>query len=190
MRTNSTLFACTGILVFTLTGCGSGTDSEASAPTGTSPSATTATSTSPSATTPLTVTDAWATAADAGTTAVFGELTNTTDAEVHIVSVSTSASDRGELHEMATVDGQTVMQVKPDGIRIPANETRSLAPGGDHVMVMDLQSPVKAGDVVNVTLMLEGGATVEFDATAKPFAGANESYHSTASHTMRMSATG
>ena len=51
-----------------------------------------------------------------------------------------------------------------------------LKPGGYHVMLMDLKGPVKAGDVVPVTLVFENPnghrQTLEVKAKVRPLGGA------------------
>ncbi len=53
---------------------------------------------------------------------------------------------------------------------------RLLAPGGDHIMILDLASPIRAGDQVEVTLSLSDGSTTSFMALAKATTGGEENY--------------
>ncbi|GAB3141815.1 hypothetical protein GCM10027290_15160 [Micromonospora sonneratiae] len=132
----------------------------------------------PSTTTPaggVTVRDAWAKASDTGMTAVFGMLVNGGTSDITITG-ATSPLSPVELHEMAMKDGKMVMQQKANGLTIKAGGSHALEPGGDHLMLMKLAKPVKAGDEVSVTLTLADGGTIQFTAVAKPFAGAEESY--------------
>ena len=48
------------------------------------------------------------------------------------------------------------MRALPNGLELPAGKTVELKPGGYHVMLMDLKRSLKAGDVVPVTLVVEG----------------------------------
>jgi len=148
-----------------LAGCGEKSDADAAgaAP---SPSASAAV---------LTVKDPWVKAAASGMTAAFGILSNDTDRDVTITSVTSPASPM-ELHEMAMKDGKMVMQPKAGGIVVKAKSTHELKPGGDHLMLMNPSAPIKPGDEVTFTLALAGGGSVVFTAIAKPFAGAGESY--------------
>lgn len=124
----------------------------------------------------LTVTDPWAKAADSGMTAAFGTLVNDTDADITVTAASSDVS-RMELHEMAVNDaGEMVMRPKEGGIVVPANGSTVLAPGGDHIMFMDLTSPLEPGAEVAVTLTTSDGATVTFDAAVRTFTGADENY--------------
>ena len=153
----------------TLSGCGSSTET---APTDkTTPSTTTTTTSSQ-----LTVQDAWAKTADGGMTAVFGQLRNTGGSPVTVSSATTSASPRTELHETVMVGGTMQMQPKKGGFVIPAGATFPLAPGGNHIMVMDLKTPIRPGDKVNVKLTLADGSTVAFSALGKASSGGKETY--------------
>ena len=124
----------------------------------------------------VTVTDPWVKTAASGMTAAFGMLTNNTDHEVTVVSGSTPASSKVELHEVTMVDGKMVMRPKAGGFVIPAHGTHELKAGSDHIMLLDVTAPVKPGDQVPFTLTLSDGSTVRFTAVAKDFAGGNESY--------------
>lgn len=125
----------------------------------------------------LTVTDAWAKASDEGTSAAFGILENTGDTELTIVSAATEAAGRPELHEtVESATGEMVMQPKPGGFVIPAGATYELAPGGNHIMLMELTGPMAAGQEVTLVLTLSDGSTFEFRAPVKDYQGANETY--------------
>ncbi|MBB5874381.1 copper(I)-binding protein [Allocatelliglobosispora scoriae] len=133
-------------------------------------------STAVSAAPAVSIRDPWVKTADTGMSAAFGTLVNTGKTDVTVVSATSTASPRMELHEIATVDGAMVMRPKTGGFVIPAGGTHELAPGGDHLMMMEVTTAVKAGDAVTVTLTLADGGTVEFTAVGKAFAGGNESY--------------
>jgi copper(I)-binding protein len=125
---------------------------------------------------PLAVKDMWVKTAASGMTAAFGTLLNTGSTEVTVVKATSTASPVMELHEVATVDGEMAMRPKEGGITIPAGGTHELKPGGDHLMMMDIKTPVTAGTEVTFTLTLADGKTMEFTAIGKDFAGGNESY--------------
>ncbi|MEV6694422.1 copper chaperone PCu(A)C [Micromonospora sp. NPDC051196] len=164
----------TGVLLASLVaGCGSSDDDSTAAP---SPSATAAPSaTAVAADSVLTVQDPWVKAADAGMTGAFATLVNNTDADVTITGATSTVSPM-ELHEMTMRDGQMVMQAKESGTVIKARSEYRLEPGGDHLMLMNLAQPVRAGDEVSFTLTFADGRTQTFTAVAKPFTGAQESY--------------
>jgi copper(I)-binding protein len=110
-------------------------------------------------------------------TAVFGTFSTTGPAPVTVLSAQTSASQRTELHEVVMGEGGTMtMRPKDDGFAIEPGTPHLLAPGGDHLMIMDLASPIRAGDQVDVTLVLSDGSTTHFTALAKETSGGEENY--------------
>ncbi len=49
------------------------------------------------------------------------------------------------------------MRMRPvAGIDLPAGKPVALTPGGYHVMMMDLKQPLKAGETVDLSLVVEG----------------------------------
>ena len=126
----------------------------------------------------IAVTDQWAIAADAGMSSVFGLLTNAGRRDARIVSGSSPSAGRVEIHEVVgdAVEGKT-MRPKEGGLVIPAGGSHELAPGGDHVMLMDLEHPLAPGTDVPVTLVFEDGSTLPVTAQVRDFAGGDEEYH-------------
>ncbi|TDC39160.1 copper chaperone PCu(A)C [Micromonospora sp. 15K316] len=123
----------------------------------------------------LGIRDPWVKAADTGMTAAFGTLVNDGESDVTVTAAATEVSPM-ELHEMTMKDGKMVMQPKKGGIVVKAHGSTTLEPGGDHLMLMELKQPVKAGDELAFTLTFADGKTQTFRAVAKPFTGAQESY--------------
>ena len=96
-------------------------------------------------------------------TAIFGTLKNGTDEDIHVIGFTTSLGEAMyEIHEV--VDG--VMQEKEGGIVIPAGGTYELKPGGDHFLVMGYPDEIPAGDTVDVTLLTDGGTTIDIPEVA------------------------
>ncbi|GAB3852023.1 copper chaperone PCu(A)C [Micromonospora andamanensis] len=158
------------VLIVSLAACGSSGETSA-APT---PSAT-ATADATAEAGVLGVRDPWVKAADEGMTAAFATLVNDGDTDVTITGAATDVSPM-ELHEMAMADGKMVMRAKQGGVVIKARSEYELEPGGDHLMLMDLARPVRAGDELTFTLTFADGRSQTFSAVAKPFTGAQESY--------------
>ena len=72
-----------------------------------------------------------------------------------LVEVRSAAAKSVELHEMK-MQGD-VMRMRPvDAIDLPAGKPVELKPGGYHVMLVDLARPLKEGDSVTLTLVVEG----------------------------------
>ncbi|MGB8021619.1 MAG: copper chaperone PCu(A)C [Candidatus Nanopelagicales bacterium] len=130
---------------------------------------------------PLTVSDSWVKAADADMTGAFGVVHNPSDAEIVVTAATSPAAGMMEIHEVVVKDGASVMQPKAGGLVVPAGGSATLAPGQDHLMLMQLPAPIEAGDPVQITITCSSGGTVEFTAVAKPFEGAVEKYEPSAS---------
>ncbi|NYD67783.1 copper chaperone PCu(A)C [Agromyces atrinae] len=125
----------------------------------------------------VTIDDAWVKTAESGMSAAFGEIENTGDADITVVSATSAASPMLELHEtVENESGEMVMREKTGGFTIAAGEILELTPGGNHIMLMGLEAPVVAGDEVAFTLTFDDGSTFEFTAPAKDYSGANENY--------------
>jgi copper(I)-binding protein len=127
------------------------------------------------------VTDPWVrgTVAQQRATGFFARLTAPAGAK--LVSVASPVAGVVEIHEMA-MDGSTMrMRPLPGGLDLPAGQAVELKPGGYHVMLMDLKQPLKDGDVVPVTLTIEGRdgkrETLEVKAPVKPLAAAAHGHH-------------
>ncbi|MFI2651130.1 copper chaperone PCu(A)C [Micromonospora fulviviridis] len=169
-RRPAVLLAATAAAVaFGVAGCGSSDSPSTAAP---NPSETASMSAAAGV---VTVRDPWVKAADKGMTAAFGTLVNDGDTDVTVVSGATDVSPM-ELHEMTMKDGKMVMQQKQGGIVVKAHSSTTLQPGGEHLMLMDITRPVKAGDELTFTLTFADGKTQTFTAVAKPFTGAQETY--------------
>jgi len=69
-----------------------------------------------------------------------------------------------QVHEMSTAGGVMRMRPMPGGLAIGASQTVSLAPAGDHLMLIGLKGPLKAGQHVKVVLRFQraGDVTVDF----------------------------
>lgn len=165
--------AVAGLLV--LTGCGSSSDT-ATASSGTSGTGASPTSATPAPGAVLTLADGWVKAAPSGMTAMFGSLKNTGSSPVTVVGGSSSIAGMVETHEVVMVDGEMQMRPKAGGFVIEPGGSHELAPGKDHIMLMNLKGAVKPGDEITVDLKLGNGSTVSVSAIAKDFAAGNESY--------------
>jgi copper(I)-binding protein len=128
------------------------------------------------------VTDVWIksseTSVTGGMTALFGTITNNTDQELVLVGGATEVAGVVEIHEMAMSGGEMVMQAIEGGLVIPAGESATLEPGGNHMMLMDLKTDVVAGDEVVVTFDFGTVDLTIESVVAKPTVGGDEDYHS------------
>ena len=91
----------------------------------------------------------------------FLSITNTGTEGDTLVSASSPAAGQVQLHEMKMEGEVMKMQELAGGIPVPAGETVTLAPGGLHLMFMQLKAPFVEGESVPVTLTFEKAGTVE-----------------------------
>jgi copper(I)-binding protein len=115
----------------------------------------------------LVITQAWSRATPSGAKIAGGYLTieNKGTAPDRLVGGSGDIAGRVEVHEMAMNNGVMTMRPLDKGLTIDPGKTVKLAPGGYHLMIMDLKSPFKQGDKVPVTLEFEkaGKVTLSLD---------------------------
>lgn len=105
-------------------------------------------------------------------TGSFMTLTNSSDEDVTLIGGSSSVAGIIEIHEV--IDGQMVAM--DSGLVIPANGTVELRMGGYHVMLMELNKTLVAGDEVEVTLEFSNGETLTYTAPVKEIAMDDEKY--------------
>ncbi len=90
-------------------------------------------------------------------------ITNSGSEADRLVSASMPLAGKTELHEMMMDDGVMKMREIEGGIEIPAGETVTLKPGGDHLMFMMLTEPLAEGAKLKVTLTFEKAGSVDVD---------------------------
>lgn len=64
---------------------------------------------------------------------------------------------------MEMKDGVMMMRPLADGIEIKAGETVELAPGGFHLMLIDLKQPMTEGERVPLTLTFEKAGSIDVE---------------------------
>lgn len=118
----------------------------------------------------LTVTQPWSRATPSGAKVAGGYMTITNNgaAPDRLLGATTSTAGRVEIHEMLMKDNVMTMRPVNGGLAIEPGKSVALAPGGYHLMMMDLKSPLKKGDKLAVTLDFEkaGKVEVSFDVQA------------------------
>jgi periplasmic copper chaperone A len=110
----------------------------------------------------LVISQAWSRATPNGAKIGAGYFTieNKGKAADKLVGVSGEISGKIELHEMSMNNGVMKMRAVDGGLAIDPGKTVKLAPGGYHLMIMDLKSPLKQGDKIPVTLEFERAGKV------------------------------
>jgi periplasmic copper chaperone A len=115
----------------------------------------------------LLITQAWSRATPGGAKVAGGYLTieNRGSAADRLIGGSSDIAAKVQVHEMATNNGVMTMRPLDSGLTIEPGKTVTLAPGGYHLMMLDLKGPLKRGDKLPVTLEFEkaGKVQVSFD---------------------------
>ena len=86
-----------------------------------------------------------------------------------LIAVSTSGAAKVEIHEGFTENGVAKMR-EVEGIEIPAGGEVKLAPGGYHLMLIDLKEGLAEGMHVPATLTFEKAGTVDVELAVKNMA--------------------
>src|SRR5580692_7673323 len=110
----------------------------------------------------LVITQAWSRATPGGAKIGGGYLTiaNKGSAPDRLIHCSGDVAGKIEVHEMSMKNGVMTMRPLDNGLTIEPGKTVKLAPGGFHLMLFDLKSPLKQGDKVPVTLEFEKAGKV------------------------------
>jgi copper(I)-binding protein len=111
----------------------------------------------------LVITQGWARATPGGAKVGGGYLTieNKGSAPDRLIGGSADIADKVQVHEMAVNNGVMTMRPLDKGLVIEPGKIVKLAPGGYHLMMLDLKSPLKQGDKVPVTLEFEKAGKVK-----------------------------
>jgi copper(I)-binding protein len=117
----------------------------------------------------LEINDLWVRGSVPGQTngAGYMQIINPTGVSDRLLSAQSDASNRLELHTVITENGVAKMRQVP-GIDVPAKGSAKLAPGGFHLMFLQLTGPFKQGEVVPVVLKFEKAGEVRVNFTVKP----------------------
>ena len=100
------------------------------------------------------VKDAWAraTVPQQRATGVFMQLQS--DKEVRLMDVQSTAAGMAGVHEMQ-MENNVMKMREVLQLTIPAGKNIEFKPGGLHVMLMDLKSQAKEGDIIPLKLIFE-----------------------------------
>lgn len=104
-------------------------------------------------------------------TGAFMVIKNSGSKEIKVLKADNPASKITELHTHLNEGGMMKMRQVKD-IPVPAGGEAVLKPGGLHVMLIDLKTPLKDGDTVPITLSFDDGSSKKIDVPVKnPMAG-------------------
>ena len=118
----------------------------------------------------LVISDAWTrpTAAGMPMGVAYFTITNGTSADDVLIAASTPAAAHVEMHETSIEDGMARMRPLNE-IVVPAGGSVAVAPGGIHLMLVDLVQPLEAGSRVPLVLEFRtaGKMTIELAVEAR-----------------------
>lgn len=102
------------------------------------------------------VENAWVKAAGAGQMATAAYMTVRATQPLRIVGAESPAAGIVEIHQMTMGPNDTMVMRAVSTVDIGPDRALELKPGGLHIMLMDLvKTPVKPGDTIPVTLLLQ-----------------------------------
>jgi len=85
---------------------------------------------------------------------------------ISITGAEVAGAASATVHAMMEYNFEMTM-AEAGPIAVRGGESQTFEPGGLHVMAMELDESIKAGDTVEVTLKIVGGKTHKFDAEVR-----------------------
>lgn len=101
-----------------------------------------------------------------GTGAVYAALVNTGKTPDALLTASTDAAGVVEIHETYQESGLSKMRPVAR-IEVPPGKTIEMKPGGYHIMLIDLKRDLKAGEIVQLTLVFQNAGKLAVNAQVK-----------------------
>ena len=135
----------------------------------------------------LVITQAWSRATPGGAKVAGGYLTieNKGATPDRLVGGSGDFAGKVEIHEMAMNNGVMTMRPLDKGLAIEPGKTVKLAPGGYHLMLMDLKNPLKQGEKVPLELQFEKAGKVALSLDVQGVGAQAPAGHSDGPHDMK-----
>ena len=98
--------------------------------------------------------------------AVYVAINNKGSVDDRLIGVVTDRAGMAMVHQTELVDGVATMRMAGD-INIPAGQRIEMVPGGTHIMLQGLRSPLKTGDSFDLVLKFRksGDRAVKVDVT-------------------------
>jgi copper(I)-binding protein len=128
---------------------------------------------------PVAVSNAWVRTPAPGQKVAGAYMELVSGSDSALVGVDSPAAARVELHTMK-LDAGVMKMRQVERIDLPAKQAVKLAPGGMHIMLVDLRRPLKEGDTVPLTLTIRhaGAPTqVKVEATVRAAPGTSQHRH-------------
>lgn len=109
---------------------------------------------------PVQVKDAWVRAMVAGQQSTGAYLTLTAKTATRLVAITSAVAGVAEVHEMK-MEGDIMKMRAVPVLELPAGKSVHFKPGGYHVMLMDLEQPLRQGRTVPLTLFFKDAQGIE-----------------------------
>ncbi|MDX1518813.1 MAG: copper chaperone PCu(A)C [Gammaproteobacteria bacterium] len=87
-------------------------------------------------------------------------ISNPTADDIEIRSLSSPGFERVEIHE-TRMENDVARMVRQESLVVEAGTSVNLEPGGRHIMFMDPEKPLRAGDRVTLFMQLSDGSEVQ-----------------------------
>lgn len=88
-------------------------------------------------------------------------------ADDRLIGASAEVSQKVELHTMSIDDNNVMRMRQVEAIDLPKGGVTQLKPGGLHIMLIGLKSPLKAGDSFPLKLRFEKAGELEVKVTVE-----------------------
>ena len=116
----------------------------------------------------LIVQDAWARPASIGeNAAAYFTIENGTSSNDALLSVSSDIAAAAEIHMSMAHDNGVMSMEMQEVVQIPGGDQVEFEPGKLHVMLVDLNRDLKAGDMVSLTLRFQNAGNITIDVFVK-----------------------
>lgn len=116
----------------------------------------------------VTIDNAWARATPPGAKIAAGYMTiRNAAAADKLLGASSPAAERVETH-VTVKDGDVSRMREVKSYDVPSRGALTLAPGGSHLMLVNIKAPLKAGDKVPLTLKFEKAGELKTELTVRP----------------------
>ncbi len=134
----------------------------------------------------LTIDHPWSRPTPPGTPMGVGymRITNDGTGDAVLVSAHTPRAGHVSIHETVMHDGVMRMQSVDGGLVIPAGQTVELKPHGYHLMLEQLQEPLREGERIPLTLQFRGMAPLEVELAVQPLDDGGDEAHEGMNHDM------
>lgn len=98
--------------------------------------------------------DPWARATRPGQKVGAAYMSLTAQHDARLIGARSPVAGRVEIHEMK-MQGDVMKMRALEALALPAGKTIVLEPGGYHIMLLDLEKPLREGESVPLTLIVE-----------------------------------